>query len=114
MQISGYNKVTFTPDKSLAEAVNQPFAQFETVILDDAVTDEKLIHDIRSIEIRQLNASRSVAYEERYGGLFLKTLLNGSACDSAEEGNLLTLFALVYTAYIRPVVITARKIGDTI
>ncbi len=42
MQISGYNKVTFTPDKSLAEAVNQPFAQFETVILDDAVTDEKL------------------------------------------------------------------------
>ena len=42
MQIAGYNKVTFTPDKSLAEAVNQPFAQFETVILDDAVTDEKL------------------------------------------------------------------------
>ena len=36
------SKVTFTPDKSLAEAVNQPFAQFETVVLDDAVTDEKL------------------------------------------------------------------------
>ena len=42
MTIAGYNKVTFTPDKSLAEAVNQPFAQFETVVLDDAVTDEKL------------------------------------------------------------------------
>lgn len=42
-KISGYSKVTFTPDKSLAEAVNQPFAQFETVILDDAVTDEKLV-----------------------------------------------------------------------
>lgn len=36
------NKVTFTPDKTLAEAVNQPFAHFDTVILDDAMTDEKL------------------------------------------------------------------------
>ena len=42
MTVTGYNKVTFTPDKALAEAVNQPFAQFETVLLDDAVTDEKL------------------------------------------------------------------------
>lgn len=42
VQISGYRKVSFTPDKSLAEAVNQPFAQFESVILDDAVTDEEL------------------------------------------------------------------------
>ncbi len=36
------SRLTFTPDKSLAEALNQPFAQFETVFLDDAVTDEKL------------------------------------------------------------------------
>ena len=35
-------RVSFTPAKSLAEAVNQPFAQFETVVLDDAVTDEEL------------------------------------------------------------------------
>lgn len=37
-----HRRIAFTPAKSLAEAVNQPFAQFETVILDDAVTDEKL------------------------------------------------------------------------
>lgn len=42
IQIESHNKLTFTPDKSLAEAINQPFAQFETVMLDDAVTDEKL------------------------------------------------------------------------
>ena len=36
------SKLTFTPDKSLAEALNQPFAQFETVFLDDAVTEDKL------------------------------------------------------------------------
>lgn len=34
--------IVFTPAKSLADAVNQPFAQFETVILDDALTDEQL------------------------------------------------------------------------
>lgn len=42
IEISGHKKITFTPDKSLAEAVNQPFAQFESVVLDDALTDEKL------------------------------------------------------------------------
>lgn len=42
MEVKGYKKVTFTPVKSLADAVNQPFAQFETVILNDEVTDEKL------------------------------------------------------------------------
>lgn len=42
VEIAGYNKLTFTPDKSLAEAVNQPFAQFETVMLADEVTDDQL------------------------------------------------------------------------
>ena len=42
IEISGHNKLTFTPDKSLSDAVNQPFAQFETVFLDDALTDERL------------------------------------------------------------------------
>lgn len=42
IEIDGHNKLSFTPDKSLAEAVNQPFAQFETVFLDDAMSDEKL------------------------------------------------------------------------
>ena len=30
IEIAGYKKLTFTPDKSLAEVINQPFAQFET------------------------------------------------------------------------------------
>lgn len=42
VEISSYKKLSFTPDKSLAEAVNQPFAHFETVVLADETTDEKL------------------------------------------------------------------------
>ena len=39
---TGHKRITFTPDKALAEALNQPFAQFKTVILDDGVTEEQL------------------------------------------------------------------------
>ena len=39
---SAHKRISFTPDKHLAEALNEPFAQFKTIILDDAVTDEQL------------------------------------------------------------------------
>lgn len=42
IEIPGHNKLSFVPEKSLAEAVNKPFAQFETVVLSDDVTDEQL------------------------------------------------------------------------
>ncbi|MBQ9554672.1 MAG: HU family DNA-binding protein [Muribaculaceae bacterium] len=42
IEIAGYNRLTFTPDKALAQAVNHAFAQFETITIDDALTDEKL------------------------------------------------------------------------
>ncbi len=42
MEIPAHKKVSFTPDKSLAEAINMPFEGFETVVLDDDITDENL------------------------------------------------------------------------
>ncbi len=42
IEIPGHNKLSFIADKELADAVNTPFAQFDTVVLDDAVTDEAL------------------------------------------------------------------------
>lgn len=39
-QIEGHSKVSFTPDASLKEIVNQPFADFETVILNEGVSFE--------------------------------------------------------------------------
>lgn len=40
--IPSHRKVSFTPDKALAEAVNEPFAMFESVELNDSVTDKML------------------------------------------------------------------------
>ncbi len=42
IEIPGHKKLSFAPDKDLAEAINQPFMHFETEILDDDVTDEQL------------------------------------------------------------------------
>lgn len=66
MEIKGYNKVTFTPDKKLAEAVNQPFAQFETVFINDAVSDEKLAEiDARYPSAFNENPTPSAPSEEK-------------------------------------------------
>ena len=35
--INGHQKITFTPDSVMTEMVNRPFAQFETVVLNDGV-----------------------------------------------------------------------------
>lgn len=46
--IEGRDKITFTPDNILKEIVNKPFAQFETVVVNDGVDfsdiDEKFAH----------------------------------------------------------------------
>lgn len=42
IEIPGHKKLSFAPDKDLADAINQPFLHFETEILDDDVTDEQL------------------------------------------------------------------------
>ena len=42
MLIPGHKKITFTPDKEFAEAVNSPFSAFESVEISDEVTDEML------------------------------------------------------------------------
>ena len=41
--ISSRDKITFTPDASLRDRVNSPFAQFETVVVNDGVELEESI-----------------------------------------------------------------------
>ena len=39
-QIPGYTKVSFTPDNSLRDIINKPFAHFETVVLNESTVLE--------------------------------------------------------------------------
>lgn len=41
-QISGHSKITFTPDSTLKELVNRPFAHFSTITLNTETTEEEL------------------------------------------------------------------------
>lgn len=36
IRVKGYRKIVFTPDNTLKDLINKPFAQFETVVLNDA------------------------------------------------------------------------------
>lgn len=42
IEIPSHNKVSFIPDKDLADSINLPFSGFETVILSDEIPDEEL------------------------------------------------------------------------
>ena len=37
IEIQGHNKVSFTPESSLKDLINKPFAHFETVIINEGV-----------------------------------------------------------------------------
>ncbi len=42
VEIPTHNRLVFTPAKSLADALNEPFSHFDTVVLSDDITDEQL------------------------------------------------------------------------
>lgn len=49
IQIGSHNKVTFTPDGALKEAINKPFSQFQTVVVNDG-TDLSLLEVVDTWE----------------------------------------------------------------
>lgn len=48
--IDGHAKISFTPDNGLKELVNRPFADFETVVLSDEITEDALDEVDRKFE----------------------------------------------------------------
>ena len=56
--IDGRDKISFTPDNILKEIVNKPFAQFETVVVNDGVEFDEIDKKFEAEE--QMNESRQV------------------------------------------------------
>ncbi len=44
--IEGSDKLSFTPDNILKEIVNKPFAQFETVVVNDGVDFDEIDREV--------------------------------------------------------------------
>ena len=68
MQIPSHVKVSFTPDKSLADAINTPFASFETVVLSEDLSEDDLrklsSYDKIETEIVEKSSEESLDNEE--------------------------------------------------
>ena len=66
--IEGRDKISFTPDNILKEIINKPFAQFETVVVNDGIDfsdiDEKFAHMEREEEELQLQKEQECHDEE--------------------------------------------------
>lgn len=59
VNIAGYNKITFTPDKVLKDRINRPFANFDTMVLED--DDVRLIEGASSAEDEAVEPEETVA-----------------------------------------------------
>ena len=59
VNIAGYNKITFTPDKVLKDRINRPFANFDTMVLED--DDVRLIEGAPSAEDEAVEPEETVA-----------------------------------------------------
>ena len=57
--IEGHDKVSFTPDTSMRDLINKPFAQFETVVLKDDVDFSDIEHYNSDEEKRESVASNT-------------------------------------------------------
>lgn len=58
MEIPAHRRVSFTPDKSLAEAINMPFEGFETVMLDDDISEAEL-NELASADLPELEEKKA-------------------------------------------------------
>ncbi|NDV77462.1 HU family DNA-binding protein [Dysgonomonas sp. 511] len=53
IEIAAHYKLSFTPDKSLKEAINRPFAHFESVVLEDGVSFDN-VEDEKEDEVGEV------------------------------------------------------------
>ena len=78
--IEGHDKVSFTPDASMKELVNKPFAQFETVVLNDGV-------DFTDIDNKSDNVEKVESTDEIVDSLNENATSEVEKAESKEEIN---------------------------
>ena len=86
MEIPAHRRVSFTPDKTLAEAINAPFEGFETVILDDDVSEADL-QELSAIDEGKISKEDVEIAEEILPPLYDKdvTMMTSNSDDSIDS-----------------------------
>lgn len=76
--IEGHDKVSFTPDASMRDIVNKPFAQFETVVLQDDVDFSDVEHD----SPKQENTCGGIEKNDTVEEVYEKAVAEKTECES--------------------------------
>lgn len=63
IEIAAHYKLSFTPDKLLKEAINRPFAHFESVVLEEGVSFENIEKD-ETVNIEEADEEEDVSVDE--------------------------------------------------
>ena len=67
-EIQGHSKISFTPDTTMKDLINKPFAHFETVILNDGVeledTPTEIVADVPEAVVEMPTATEEPTIEE--------------------------------------------------
>lgn len=63
IEIAAHYKLSFTPDKLLKEAINRPFAHFESVVLEEGVSFDNIEKD-ETINIEEADEEEDVSVDE--------------------------------------------------
>lgn len=91
--IDGRDKISFTPDNILKEIVNKPFAQFETVVVNDGVEfdeiDKKFEAEEQMVENPQTEESKEQLPEIQQGDEAEKSLNENPPIDEAEASDVI-------------------------
>ena len=91
--IDGRDKISFTPDNILKEIVNKPFAQFETVVVNDGVEfdeiDRKFEAEEQMVENPQIEESKGQMVENQQIVEAEKPLNANSQIDEAEASDVI-------------------------
>ena len=75
--IDGRSKITFTPDTIMRDIVNRPFAQFETVVINEGVNIEDFLEVDRNYEADNVTASLEASGNEADDVIVDETLSSG-------------------------------------
>ena len=80
IHIEGHSKVTYTPDSTIRDYVNRPFAEFETIILNDGV-------DLSAMEYIDTTDNTDDDTSDDFEDEIIENVANVPSIESKEEGD---------------------------
>lgn len=112
--IEGHDKITFTPDATLRDFVNKPFAQFETVIVKDGVdfSDLDNLKETETQETPKTQETHDTQETHETSDALLSTAAESTEPETPETQETLEVFAEQQRAIDEQLSALKKKVAD--